>query len=443
MEPLTQQETQQMALSLQTLVGSRLQDLRSAGEELGLGFYVSNLKGLTWVWIDLKATCPMLLLLDGAPGEVQGTGKRKGSPRNQKPVLLFLKTHFLGRRLRDVRSMETLGRVIYFDFGEDSGASQIEVRLFPQGQNVLVHHEVSGKKGAPQKKSISWNKPLALVASKKASDSSGVRSLPELHRQWALDRGGLALTGLGEKGLKARWERDLEKKRVALERMRSDYDLKAKADVWRPLGEWLKEHQTLDVPSVWKEVLPKKLTFPEAIAFSFQKAKLNEKKMTSSIVRMKTLAHDIEELEGKIASGDVTKSESQAIPETVQFKIPVKMRTLRISEGLQAYVGRSAKDNLLLLRQAQPWDIWMHLSDRPGAHVILRKQKNQTVAEVDLEKVAQWLIKETASRQLQSGDVFEVLVSEVRFVRPIKGDKLGRVIVTEKKTRRYRVRPES
>jgi predicted ribosome quality control (RQC) complex YloA/Tae2 family protein len=110
-----------------------------------------------------------------------------------------------------------------------------------------------------------------------------------------------------------------------------------------------------------------------------------------------------------------------------------RLRKLSVNEqGVICYMGKSAQDNLDLLRKSKAWDYWMHLKDYPGAHAIVFRQKDQVVSDQDLIKCARWLVKEgLGEKQLQLGGRFAVVMAECRHVRPIKGDKLGRVTYHE------------
>src|SRR5262249_19127485 len=127
--------------------------------------------------------------------------------------------------------------------------------------------------------------------------------------------------------------------------------------------------------------------------------------------------------------------------ELPKSKSKIKTRKLDLEGGRLAYMGASAKDNLALLRAAQPWDLWLHLKDYPGAHVILRRLRGKEVPTAEIQRVARWLASETqaSKRELRPGDVFEVQVAECRYVRPIKGDRIGRVTVGEHKVLRIKL----
>jgi predicted ribosome quality control (RQC) complex YloA/Tae2 family protein len=99
-----------------------------------------------------------------------------------------------------------------------------------------------------------------------------------------------------------------------------------------------------------------------------------------------------------------------------------------LDENFEAVMGKSARDNLEILRQAQAWDLWMHLKDYPGAHAIIVRPRTKEVPLKWIQKVSEWLIRETiGQKKVEMGSKYDVVVVECRYVRPIKGDKLGRV----------------
>ena len=110
-------------------------------------------------------------------------------------------------------------------------------------------------------------------------------------------------------------------------------------------------------------------------------------------------------------------------------KVEGRLRKMQIEEsGLVAYMGKSAGDNMDLLRRSKPFDLWLHLKDYPSAHAIIHKQKDQKINDADIMKIAAWLVKEGLSeKKTQAGGKFSVVMVECRHVKPLKGDKLGRV----------------
>lgn len=123
-------------------------------------------------------------------------------------------------------------------------------------------------------------------------------------------------------------------------------------------------------------------------------------------------------------------------------KAQAQGRRLELNDNLFAVIGKTAKDNLSILRKAQAWDLWLHLKDFPGAHAIITRPRNYEVSLAQIQKVATWVIKESfKNRNIDMGEYFEVLIVETRYVKPIKGDKLGRVTYQNPKV--VRVKTES
>ena len=127
MKAWTLSELDNVVSSLEPLVGLRLQEVQTCESECVLGFYSSQ--GVLWLWVDLNAIHPSLLPWTSLPlrPEVQKT-----------PLQLFLRAHFTGRTLRELKRSIEAGRVVVLRFGgEEDGENpvEIEIRLFPHGRN--------------------------------------------------------------------------------------------------------------------------------------------------------------------------------------------------------------------------------------------------------------------------------------------------------------------
>ena len=79
--------------------------------------------------------------------------------------------------------------------------------------------------------------------------------------------------------------------------------------------------------------------------------------------------------------------EEAKTPEEIALLFPARERGSRLKtsdsvaefwiEGVKVSLGKSEKGNVELLRSAKARDIWMHLKDRPSAHVIISTDKQQ------------------------------------------------------------------
>ena len=118
-----------------------------------------------------------------------------------------------------------------------------------------------------------------------------------------------------------------------------------------------------------------------------------------------------------------------AKPKVSLGDIEAQGRTLRIRDDLTAVAGKSAADNLKILRKARAWDLWFHMRDYPSSHAVLFRNKSAKVNDKDLFTVAVWFVRNhLGSKAAQhAGEKFSLVVVECRHVKPIKGDKIGRV----------------
>ncbi len=113
--------------------------------------------------------------------------------------------------------------------------------------------------------------------------------------------------------------------------------------------------------------------------------------------------------------------------------LPRKYRNLAVhvftsDDGFLLLRGKNNRANHeLLSRAANPFDLWFHVRDGPGAHVVLKRDHpHQGVPERTLHQAA--ALAGLASYQ-KHADRAEVTCAVVRDVRKIKGAALGEVVV--------------
>ena len=88
-------------------------------------------------------------------------------------------------------------------------------------------------------------------------------------------------------------------------------------------------------------------------------------------------------------------------------------------EGYKVFVGRNARENQKLLRAARANDIWMHVRDLPGSHVIIRTDKQNLPPRV-LEDAAKLCVDFTTD---QAGN-HEVDYTKRKFVKIQQGSSV-------------------
>jgi predicted ribosome quality control (RQC) complex YloA/Tae2 family protein len=407
----TVHELDNVVASLEPLLGSRLQEVQTTAQDVVLGFYSAS--GVLWLWIDLNGVNPGLLPWMHYPfrAEVQKT-----------PLLLFLRAHFVGRTLRSVKRPAALGRVVVLRFGHEDDALEIEVRLFAQGRNLIA------RAGA---KSISWRRVQELSAPQEFTSQHALRSLEVLRQEWLASRGvkGEPKPAKTTGDPKTKVVRELDKKKSALGKVQDELKRKH-GQPWRQVGDWIKTHQALDVPKEWEPFVDRRRKLAWNIEQCFSKAREGEMKIAGTEKRLNTLKDEIAQLERRL-SGPLELEAAKPRPpaQPTLNKMQAHGRTLHLSDDLTAVMGKSAADNMKILRRARAWDLWFHLRDFPSSHAILFRNKSANVGDGKIFEVIGWFVRNHLGPKAaqHAGEKFDVVMTECRYVKPIKGDKIGRV----------------
>ena len=105
----------------------------------------------------------------------------------------------------------------------------------------------------------------------------------------------------------------------------------------------------------------------------------------------------------------------------------------KISKLFELCVGTSAAANEYVTFQlAQPEDLWFHVRDLPGAHVVLRRLQGDNVVTDDLILLA---AKEAALHsKAKAGTKVNVSYTFKKFVKKIQGATMGMVSMTKEKS---------
>lgn len=396
------------------LEGAQLQRVWAFEGNLFLGFH--GWGKTTWIALDLELAKPQLILLPQEPPK---------KFRKPKPLSLFLNAHAVGRVCKAIHRRTSQGRVVDFVFGSDP-ATNLEIRLVPHAVNAIAKAGDS---------TLSWNKPRDLPSEELVGLSHSPVSLTvdERSRIWCEDKLGYrskdtrpsqspddtkpSRPAVEDSRLKA-----LEK---SLRLAREDED-RLKKHKWREAGEWLKSVGELSrpIPTEWSEWVDPKLSFSKNLEVCFRRYRDQERKIEKCQTRIVDLVQQRDRHLEKVAAGTASEAETPAsLLSRKPSKSEAKTRRINLAEDLILYVGRSATDNLLLLREAQPWDLWFHLRDFPGAYGIVRRNKSRTLNDKEKTEAAIAVARTSlqSQRALADGDIFEIVIAECRKVRPIKG----------------------
>jgi predicted ribosome quality control (RQC) complex YloA/Tae2 family protein len=320
-----------------------------------------------------------------------------------------MSAHFLNRDLFSVDLKAEHGRVVDLVFSEAEGPL-VRLTMIPQAMNVEAF---AGDK------QISLLKPKTL-APHVHKPSENVRQPDPLFAEWLQSQ-------QPGPGRKVPIEAVLDKKRRAIQKVREELQQKS-LSTYRDLGELLVATQSMDVPESMRSLLDPHLNLADNIQKAFQAAKALDAKRLRTQQRLEQLELELQHLIANPASESGAARKPASPRRSSKKNESYQGRTLPLTEDVEFIVGRSAKDNLTLLRRSRAWDLWLHLKDLPGAHGILFRPKNKKIDDATLKKAAIFLIHNSGVKAKSLvGQRVDILVAECRYVRPIKGDRLGQV----------------
>lgn len=112
-------------------------------------------------------------------------------------------------------------------------------------------------------------------------------------------------------------------------------------------------------------------------------------------------------------------------------KLPPKPYHEFISPAnIPIWVGKNAAMNdILTFQHAHGNDLWLHVADYPGSHVIIHPQKNQTIDDETLNLALQLALYYSKARQRKEGDI---VMTQVKHVFR-KGKERGKVLIHHEK----------
>ncbi|MBF7095865.1 Rqc2 family fibronectin-binding protein [Alkalibacter mobilis] len=142
-----------------------------------------------------------------------------------------------------------------------------------------------------------------------------------------------------------------------------------------------------------------------------------------------TTYDELNEIKEELAETGFLKSAKsrQKKSKTVESKPMV----FKSSENFTIYVGKNNKQNdLLTLKSSSKDDLWFHVKDIPGSHVIV-KTEGRVIGEKTIEEAA--VLAAYYSKAKMSANV-PVDYTQVKYVKKPKGSKAGMVIYTDNKT---------
>lgn len=132
---------------------------------------------------------------------------------------------------------------------------------------------------------------------------------------------------------------------------------------------------------------------------------------------------------GKAQKGKTTNTKGKN--KDKDTKLPTGVTVLQSSDGLELLLGKSAQGNDAIVgKLSRADDVWLHVHQMPGSHVLIRTQSNPVPVRT-LEEAAMLAAYYSAARQ---GLNVPVVYTEIRYVRKIPHSYPGHVNYRQEKS---------
>jgi len=168
--------------------------------------------------------------------------------------------------------------------------------------------------------------------------------------------------------------------------------------------------------------------------YYYDKAENIKQKRKKAIIRRDNLKKEIKNLNEKIR---VLRNELEYLfniwstDSVVRRTVHKKgFKYFKLKSGSIVYVGRNNKENdELTLHFSNPGDLFFHVREAPGSHIILRYQ-GENPTPTDIEKAAE--IAAYFSK-MRNSNLVPISYTEIRYVRKPRKVKAGTVVLTREK----------
>jgi len=216
--------------------------------------------------------------------------------------------------------------------------------------------------------------------------------------------------------------------------LKANYQLLSKHQKQIHLEDWLQDNAVIVIS------LDDKKTPQENIASYYKKSKklkLSIPHMVRELEKTKAFLAEQLLLEKHLEAAEQF-SDLPVAPQSTPKKIPIeKKRTpykiFHTENKDEIWVGRGAKDNhTLTFHLGRGDDIWMHIHNYSGSHVIIRPRIKGIIPEETIQDALQLALHFCQGGKLTEG---EVIVSQIKWLRPFKGEP-GKVQLSEYKVRK-------
>jgi len=141
------------------------------------------------------------------------------------------------------------------------------------------------------------------------------------------------------------------------------------------------------------------------------------------------IVKDLELIKGELEEEKYLLSKKPAKKNKIPLPQPLSFSS---SDGLEILVGKNNRENdYLTLKLAHSQDIWLHVKDLPGSHVIIRLENKQVLPETTLQEAARLAAYYSKAR---SSSQVPVDYTKRKNIKKPSGAKPGMIIYEEQQT---------
>ena len=165
----------------------------------------------------------------------------------------------------------------------------------------------------------------------------------------------------------------------------------------------------------------------------YRKSKNQHLELEKRAEKIKALESDIERLEDELseveACDDIKSLRMFERKENEQSKKQDSKKTVFQTlqfKGFDIWIGKNAKQNDAVLHASSKNDVWLHLRDQAGSHVVIRNQNNEKIPEDVLTFAASLAAWHSKGKNEHTAAVIH---TPRKFVRKFKGALPGQVKV--------------
>ncbi|MFC2075156.1 NFACT RNA binding domain-containing protein [Bdellovibrionota bacterium] len=360
------------------------------------------------------------------------------------PLLQLAKKRLRGGRLKDLAQISK-DRIIKLDFGETFLVIECierfaNIYLLNQDEQILACHH---SPRVPLKLQEVYSAPKAPVGKvEKTTFSKGVSISEEILK-------GISDV-LSEEAKREQLKvlkRDLKQRKTLVEKLGKDLKATEDAEKLRHEGELLKTvvHEIppysssvqvtdyeADPPEMRTIKLDPKVDPHRYVEQLFRRYKKLSRAKDEIEKRIKILNSEVEKIKIKIEdiqSGRQTPQIKKEEPPKRKREVSGP-RKFQSSSGLWILVARNAIQGANMIRQAKGNDLWLHVLNAPGPHVLIHREKRKPIPKETIVEAAALAIYFSSVRKQGRGDVS---FAECRYIKLIKGGE-GKVTYSRSET---------